>query len=112
VHSLFTQRYENIPALFAQNAPDVRVEFSDSGVFRRARQRRALYNAFARTRDVRGFFIRHMAVNPYIEIAADGLSAKSHWCLRVRRTVPAEAAGWRHARSRAGRNVNAVQALQ
>src|SRR5512145_143251 len=73
VHSLFTQRYENIPALFAQNAPGVRVEFSDSGVFDGRASVERLYNAFARTRDVPGFFILHMAVNPYIEIASDGL---------------------------------------
>lgn len=79
VHSLFTQRYESIPALYAENAPDVRVEFSDSGVFEGRASIERLYNAFARTREVPGFFILHMAVNPYIEIAADGLSAKSHW---------------------------------
>jgi hypothetical protein len=79
VHSLFTQRYENVPALFAQNAPDVRVEFSDSGVFEGRASVERLYGAFARTRDVPGFFILHMAVNPYIEVAADGLSARSHW---------------------------------
>jgi hypothetical protein len=79
VHSLFTQRYENIPALFARNAPDVRVEFSDSGVLDGRVSVERLYNAFARTRDVPGFFILHMAVNPSIEIAADGRSAKSHW---------------------------------
>jgi hypothetical protein len=79
VHSLFTQRYENVPALFAQNAPNVRVEFSDSGVFEGRASVERLYGAFARTRDVPGFFILHMAVNPYIEIASDGRSAKSHW---------------------------------
>ena len=79
VHSLFTQRYERIPELFARNAPDVSVEFSDSGVFEGRASVERLYNAFARTREVPGFFILHMAVNPYIEIAADGLSARSHW---------------------------------
>jgi hypothetical protein len=79
VHSLFTQRYESIPALYAQNAPDVRVEFSDSGVFEGRASVERLYGAFARTRNVPGFFIMHMAVNPYIEVAADGQSARSHW---------------------------------
>jgi hypothetical protein len=79
VHSLFTQRYENIPALFARNSADVRVEFSDSGVFEGRASVERLYAAFVRTREVPGFFILHMAVNPYIEIAADGQSAKSHW---------------------------------
>jgi hypothetical protein len=79
VHSLFTQRYESIPALYAQDAPDVRVEFSDSGVFEGRASVERLYGAFARTRNVPGFFIMHMAVNPYIEVAADGQSARSHW---------------------------------
>jgi hypothetical protein len=79
VHSLFTQRYADIPALFAQNDPQVSVEFSDSGVFRGIDSVRELYGAFDRTRNVPGFFIMHMTVNPYIEIAGDGLSAKSHW---------------------------------
>ena len=79
VHSLFTQRYENIPALYAQHNPDVSLEFSDSGLFKGLDSVTRLYNAFGPTRKVPGFFIMHMAVNPYIEIAADGLSAKSHW---------------------------------
>ena len=33
----------------------------------------------SRVWQVPGFFIMHMTVNPYIEIAADGMSAKSHW---------------------------------
>lgn len=79
VHSLFTQRYTDIPALYAQNEPDVSVEFSDSGVFRGIASVRRLYEAFDRTRNVPGFFIMHLAANPYIEIAADGLRAQSHW---------------------------------
>jgi outer membrane murein-binding lipoprotein Lpp len=79
VHSLFTQRYESIPGLYAQNNPDVSVEFSDSGLFKGIESVRKLYGAFAKTRNVPGFFILHMAANPYIEIASDGQSAKSHW---------------------------------
>lgn len=79
VHRLFTQRYESIPDLYARNAPDVSVEFSDSGLFTGHESVTRLYNAFGRTREVPGFFILHMAVNPYIEIAADGRSARSHW---------------------------------
>lgn len=79
VHSLFTQRYSHIPELFAQENPDVTVEFSDSGVYRGIESVRKLYAAFDDTRNVPGFFIMHMTVNPYIEIASDGLSAKSHW---------------------------------
>lgn len=78
VHRLFTQRFEAIPAMYSRS-PDVRVEFSDSGVFQGPESVTRLYNAFGRTRDVPGFFILHMAVNPYIEIAADGRSARSHW---------------------------------
>jgi hypothetical protein len=79
VHRLFTQRFESIPDLYARNAPGVSVEFSDSGLFSGHDSVTRLYNAFARTREVPGFFILHMAVNPYIEIAADGQSARSHW---------------------------------
>jgi ketosteroid isomerase-like protein len=78
VHSLFTQRFERIPDLYSQS-PDVSVEFSDSGVFKGHASVTRLYKAFARTREVPGFFILHMTVNPYIEIAADGQSARSHW---------------------------------
>jgi hypothetical protein len=45
------------------NAPDVRVEFSDSGVFDGNAGVERLYSASARTRDVSGLFILHMAVN-------------------------------------------------
>ncbi len=80
VHSLFTQRFEHIvEECFAKRLPDVSVEFSDSGVYRGLESIRALYAAFSATKQVPGFFILHMAVNPYIEIAADGLSARSHW---------------------------------
>jgi hypothetical protein len=78
VHRLFTQRFESIPALYS-SSPDVTVEFSDSGLFKGPESVAKLYTAFARTREVPGFFILHMAVNPYIEIGADGLTARSHW---------------------------------
>ncbi|HTT02720.1 MAG TPA: nuclear transport factor 2 family protein [Steroidobacteraceae bacterium] len=79
-HYLFTQRFERIvDECFALHAPEVSVEFSDSGVYRGLEHIRALYRAFAATRQVPGFFILHMAVNPYIVIAADGRSARSHW---------------------------------
>lgn len=79
LHSMFTQRYENIPALFALDKPDVSVEFSDSGVYRGGESVTNLYKAFEATRNAPAFFLMHLAVNPYIEIASDGLSAKSHW---------------------------------
>jgi hypothetical protein len=80
VHMLFTQRFEHIvDECFALKLADVSVEFSDSGVYRGLASVRALYQAFAATRNIPGFFILHTTVNPYIEIAADGHSARSHW---------------------------------
>jgi hypothetical protein len=79
-HYLFTQQFERIFAeCFAGNLADVSVEFSDSGVYRGADSVRSLYEAFEVTREIPGFFILHMTVNPYIEIARDGQSARSHW---------------------------------
>jgi len=79
-HYLFTQRFDRIvDDCFAKKAADVSVEFSDSGVYRGLASIRALYAAFMATKQIPGFFILHMAVNPYIEIARDGLSARSHW---------------------------------
>jgi SnoaL-like domain len=79
-HYLFTQKFDRIVAeCFAKRVEDVSVEFSDSGVYRGLESVRALYAAFAVTKNIPGYFILHMAVNPYIEIAADGLSARSHW---------------------------------
>ena len=79
-HCLFTQKFDRIvEECFAKHVADVSVEFSDSGVYRGMESVRALYAAFAATKNIPGYFILHMAVNPYIEIAADGLSARSHW---------------------------------
>lgn len=79
-HYLFTQQFDRIvPECLAQHLPDVSIEFSDSGVYRGLDSIRALYQAFNATRNVPGFFILHMTVNPYIEIAADGQTARSHW---------------------------------
>ncbi len=79
-HCLFTQKFDRIvEECFAKHVEDVSVEFSDSGVYRGMESVRALYAAFAATKGIPGYFILHMAVNPYIEIAADGLSARSHW---------------------------------
>ncbi|MES2604881.1 MAG: nuclear transport factor 2 family protein, partial [Pseudomonadota bacterium] len=79
LHSMFTQRYENIPGLFALDRADVSVEFSDSGVYRGGESVTGLYKAFEATRNAPAFFLMHLAVNPFIEIASDGQSAKSHW---------------------------------
>ena len=80
-HYLFTQRYSRIvDECFAQDAADVTLEFSDSGLYRGQEKLRAVYRDFeAAKARVPGFFILHMAVNPYIEIAHDGGSARSHW---------------------------------
>jgi len=79
-HHLFTQRFDRIvDECFAKHAADVSVEFSDSGVYRGLASIRALYRDFMATKRVPGFFILHMAVNPYIQIARDGQSARSHW---------------------------------
>jgi hypothetical protein len=79
-HYLFTQDFDKIYAeCYAKSAPDVSVEFSDSGVYRGAESVQKLYAAFEATKAVPGFFILHMTVNPYIELAADGMSARSHW---------------------------------
>jgi SnoaL-like domain len=80
VHYLFKQRFERIvDECFAKKLPDVSVEFSDSGVYRGLESVRALYRSFEVTKTIPGFFILHMTVNPVIEIANDGLSARSHW---------------------------------
>ena len=79
-HYLFTQQFDRVYAeCFAKNLESVSVEFSDSGVYRGAGSVQALYQAFEATKNIPGFFILHMTVNPYIEIATDGLSARSHW---------------------------------
>jgi len=80
IHYLFKQRFDRIvDECFAKNLPDVSVEFSDSGVYRGLESVRALYRSFEVTKTIPGFFILHMTVNPVIEVAKDGLSARSHW---------------------------------
>ena len=80
LHYLFKRKYDRVvEECFAQKVADVSVEFSDSGVYRGLDSVRGLYKAFEATRNIPGFFILHMTVNPVIEIAKDGLSARSHW---------------------------------
>lgn len=79
-HLLFKREFERIvDECFAKNVPDVSLEFSDSGVYRGLESIRRVYSDFARLREVPGFFVLHMTLNPYIEIAKDGMSARSHW---------------------------------
>jgi hypothetical protein len=93
-HYLFTQDFDKIyEECYAKLAPDVSVEFSDSGVYRGADSVRALYAAFDATKAIPGFFILHMTVNPYVEIAADGMTARSHW-LSPGITGSNTSAGW------------------
>ncbi|HTX23877.1 MAG TPA: nuclear transport factor 2 family protein [Steroidobacteraceae bacterium] len=94
-HYLFTQRYGRIvDECFARQSEDVTLEFSDSGVYRGREKLRAVYRDFeaARVR-IPGFFILHMAVNPYIEVARDGRSAHSHW-LSPGAVGSSSSAGW------------------
>lgn len=63
----------------ARKAGDVTLEFSDSGVYRGHEKIRQVYKDFGKAKQIPGFFIMHMTVNPYIEIAKDGRSARSHW---------------------------------
>lgn len=94
VSYLFLQRYERIfDELYAQQNPDVSVEFSDSGVYRGPESVRGLYAAFDVTKKIPGFFLMHMAVDPYIEVAADGRSARSQW-LSPGITGSDTSAGW------------------
>jgi hypothetical protein len=79
VHYLLTHRFDRVIEEIMARSPDVSVEFSDSGVYRGQDSVRRLYEAFEETKEIPGFFIMHTTVNPYIEIAADGRSARSHW---------------------------------
>ena len=80
IQLLFTQDFDKImDCCFARNLEDISVEFSDSGVYKGQESVTALYRNFEATRNAPGFFIMHLMVNPYIEIAADGMSAKSSW---------------------------------
>jgi SnoaL-like domain len=94
-HLLFTQRYDRIvEECFALHAEDVTLEFSDSGVYRGLGAIRAVYRDFEAAKlRIPGFFILHMAVNPYIEVARDGQSARSQW-LSPGAVGSAASAGW------------------
>ncbi len=94
-HYLFTQRYERIvDECFALHDDGVTLEFSDSGVYRGLESIRAVYRDFeAAKARIPGFFILHMAVNPYIEVAQDGRSARSHW-LSPGAVGSSSSAGW------------------
>ncbi len=94
-HYLFTQRYSRIvDECFARDAEDVTLEFSDSGLYRGHAKIRAVYRDFENAKArIPGFFILHMAVNAYIEVAHDGRSARSHW-LSPGAVGSGSSAGW------------------
>ena len=79
-HLLLTQRFDRVvDECFARKTDEVSVEFSDSGVYHGLDKVRALYSALNETKSIPGFFIMHVSADPYIEIAGDGRTAKSHW---------------------------------
>ena len=94
VNYLYTQKFDKVvDECFAQHVEDVSVEFSDSGVYKGLDHIRALYHAFNKVKEIPGWFIMHMTVNPYIEIAKDGKTARSHW-LSPGITGSNTSAGW------------------
>lgn len=80
IQLLFTQDFDKIvDRCFAKKTEGIAVEFSDSGVYRGIDSVTELYKAFEAVKNIPGFFIMHLTVNPYIVIAKDGLSARSSW---------------------------------
>jgi hypothetical protein len=77
---LFKQDYDKVVACFARKTPGVRMEASDSGVFK---GREGVERFFSRVVGMQksrpGGFTMHMAVGPVIEIAGDGKTAQSVW---------------------------------
>ena len=78
---LFKQDYEKIvERCFARKTPGVRMEASDSGVFRgQEGVHRFFFQVVGMLRQRPGAFTMHVAVSPIIEIAGDGKTAKSVW---------------------------------
>ena len=78
---LFKQDYEKIvERCFARKTPGIRMEASDSGVFKeREGVERFFYKMVGQQKTRPGGFTMHMAVAPIIEIAKDGNTAQSVW---------------------------------
>ena len=77
---LFKQDYEKIVECFAQKTPGVRMEASDSGVFKEYEGvKRFFFEMVGKQRQIPGGFTMHMASGPVIEIAGDGQTAQSIW---------------------------------
>jgi hypothetical protein len=78
---LFKQDYEKIVERgFARKTTGIRMEASDSGVFKgREGVERFFYRVVGELKMRPGGFTMHMAVAPIIEIAGDGQTARSIW---------------------------------
>ena len=77
---LFKQDYEKIVTCFAQKTPGVRMEASDSGVFKGYEGiKRFFFEMVGKQRQIPGGFTMHLAAGPVIEIAGDGQTAQSIW---------------------------------
>lgn len=78
---LYKQDYEKIvERCFAQKTPGIRMEASDSGVFKGIEGiKRFFLESMGALRNKPGAFTMHLAVGPIIEIAKDGKTAKSIW---------------------------------
>jgi hypothetical protein len=77
---LFKQDYAKIIACFARKTPGVRMEASDSGVFKGREGVERFFSKVVGLQKTRpGGFTMHLAVGPVIEIAGDGKTAQSIW---------------------------------
>jgi hypothetical protein len=78
---LFKQDWEKVvERCFVTKTPGARMEASDSGVFKEIEGiKRFFLDHMARLSFKKGFFTMHMAVDPVIEIAKNGQSAKGIW---------------------------------
>ncbi len=77
---LFKQDYKKIVESFAKKAPGIRMEASDSGIFKgREGVERFFYKMVGQQKTRPGGFTMHLAVGPVIEIAGDGKTAQSIW---------------------------------
>jgi hypothetical protein len=77
---LFKQDYDKVIECFAEKTPGVRMEASDSGVFRgREGVKRFFTKVVALQKSRPGGFTMHLAAGPVIEVAGDGKTAQSIW---------------------------------
>ena len=78
---LYKQDFEKVvERCFAKKTPGVRMEASDSGIFKgREGVERFFYKMVGQQQTRPGGFTMHMASGPVIEIAKDGKTAQSIW---------------------------------